>query len=139
MAEIPDSLRCLFSASIEERADSYVVELPREEIEQSALTPGAVYRIAVLAQGPTEEPDESTESRSQERPAPSEPREPPVETGEIRTVAVETTGDQGDGIAKVDRGYVLIIPGGEPGDELTVEIQQVHENFAIAEIVSSEY
>jgi predicted RNA-binding protein with TRAM domain len=50
-------------------------------------------------------------------------------------VTVETTGDQGDGIAKVERGYVVIVPGAEPGDEVTVELATVHENFAIAEAV----
>jgi predicted RNA-binding protein with TRAM domain len=55
--------------------------------------------------------------------------------GEVRDVTIETTGDQGDGIAKVERGYVVIVPGGQPGDELSVEIEQVKENVAFAIIV----
>lgn len=54
---------------------------------------------------------------------------------EVRDVAIETTGDQGDGIAKVERGYVVIVPGGQPGDEPTVEIEQVQENVTFASIV----
>jgi predicted RNA-binding protein with TRAM domain len=50
-------------------------------------------------------------------------------------VTIETTGDQGDGIAKVERGYVVIVPDGQPGDELSVEIEQVKENVAFASIV----
>ena len=50
-------------------------------------------------------------------------------------MAIETTGDQGDGIAKVERGYVVIVPGGQPGDEPTVEIEQVQENVTFASIV----
>jgi predicted RNA-binding protein with TRAM domain len=50
-------------------------------------------------------------------------------------VTIETIGDQGDGIAKVDRGYVVIVPGGQPGDEPTVEIEQVQENVAFASVV----
>ncbi|ELZ53165.1 hypothetical protein C465_01419 [Halorubrum distributum JCM 9100] len=55
--------------------------------------------------------------------------------GEVRDVTIETTGDQGDGIAKVERGYVVIVPGGQPGDEPSVEIEQVKENVAFASIV----
>jgi len=54
---------------------------------------------------------------------------------ETRTVTIETTGDRGDGIARVERGYVVIVPGSIPGDELAVEIEVVKENFAMAEIV----
>ena len=30
--EISDQLRCLFSATVEERGDSYVVEVPEQEV-----------------------------------------------------------------------------------------------------------
>jgi predicted RNA-binding protein with TRAM domain len=50
-------------------------------------------------------------------------------------VRIETTGDQGDGIAKVERGYVVIVLGEQPADELSVEIEQVKENVAFASIV----
>ncbi|OYR71246.1 deoxyribonuclease, partial [Halorubrum sp. E3] len=44
-------------------------------------------------------------------------------------------GDQGDGIAKVERGYVVIVPETSVGDRVTVEIQQVRENVAFADVV----
>ncbi|ELY69193.1 hypothetical protein C488_20937 [Natrinema pellirubrum DSM 15624] len=53
-------------------------------------------------------------------------------------MTIETVGDQGDGIAKVERGYVVIVPGAQPGDEPTVEIEQVQENVAFASIVDSD-
>jgi predicted RNA-binding protein with TRAM domain len=61
-----------------------------------------------------------------------------VEEGEVRDVTIETVGDQGDGIAKVERGYVVIVPGAQPGDKPTVEIEQVQENVAFASIVDSD-
>jgi predicted RNA-binding protein with TRAM domain len=64
--------------------------------------------------------------------------EPPVDEGEVRDVTIETVGDQGDGIAKVERGYVVIVPGAQPGDEPTVEIEQVQENVAFARIIDSD-
>jgi predicted RNA-binding protein with TRAM domain len=62
--------------------------------------------------------------------------QPPVSQGAIREVTIESLGDQGDGIAKTDRGYVLIVPGARPGDEVTVEITEVRENVAFAEVRS---
>ena len=63
---------------------------------------------------------------------------PPVEEGEVREVTIETLGDQGDGIAKVERGYVVIVPGARPGDRPTVEIEQVRRNVAFATVVEPE-
>lgn len=53
----------------------------------------------------------------------------------MQPVTIETTGDQGNGIAKVDHGYVVIVPQAAPGQEPTVEIEEVRENVAFASIV----
>jgi len=136
MIEISDSLRSLFSAQIEERDGSYVIDVPTSEIEHDALATDETYRIAILAS------ESSTGQKTQQEQPQSAAQEttptsdgPPVDEGEVRDVAIETTGDQGDGIAKVERGYVVIVPGGQPGDEPTVEIEQVQENVAFASIV----
>ena len=42
--------------------------------------------------------------------------------------------DQGDGIAKIDRGYVVIVPGTRQDDEVTVEIENARENVAFARV-----
>ncbi|MFB6171805.1 MAG: TRAM domain-containing protein [Haloarculaceae archaeon] len=136
MVNVPDDLRCLFSARVERQGDSYVVEIPRREVEQENVRTGEVYRVAALgpapaADGAAPSGPTATESASAGDGHP----EPPVEQGEVRTVTVETTGDQGDGIAKVERGYVVIVQDGEPGEEVTVEMTTVRENFAIAHIV----
>jgi predicted RNA-binding protein with TRAM domain len=65
-----------------------------------------------------------------------DPDGPPVSEGERRTVTVETLGDEGDGIAKVERGYVVIVSGAEPGDTVTVEITNVRENVSFGSIIS---
>ena len=136
MTEISDSLRSLFSAQIEERDGSYVVDIPASEIEHDALAADETYRIAILTS------DSSTDSTNEQDRQQSTPQKtastsagPPVDEGEVREVMIETTGDQGDGIAKVERGYVVIVPGGQPGDAPTVEIDQVQENVAFASIV----
>lgn len=140
MVEVPESLQSLFSATVEKRGETYTLEVPQTEIDHGAISPGETYRIGVLTQrqSSTKTADERT---AQEQPAPSErnsgPPAPPVTEGEVRDVTIETVGDQGDGIAKVERGYVVIIPGAQPGDEPTVEIDQVQENVAFASVVET--
>jgi predicted RNA-binding protein with TRAM domain len=66
-------------------------------------------------------------------------REPPVEKGETVEVEVEDIGEQGDGIARIGPGYIVFVPGADIGDRITVEINQVRENFAFGEVVEGPY
>ena len=96
------------------------------------------YRIALLASAAGDDdatPVESPEPRSVSQPDPSQTQGPPVEEGEVRTVSIDTLGDQGDGIAKVERGFIVIVPGTKPGDRVEVEITDVKETVAFAETV----
>jgi len=62
----------------------------------------------------------------------------PVEEGERREVTIEAIGDQGDGIAKAKRGFVVIVPNTNPGDEPIVEIREVRPNVAFASVIESD-
>jgi predicted RNA-binding protein with TRAM domain len=136
MVEIPDSLRSLFTATIEEENGTYRIEVPKSEIENNAAQPGATYRVAVLPEADTGPQEEGSEEQPQSQSdRESGPPAPPVDEGEVREVTIESVGDQGDGIAKVERGYVVIVPEAKPGDEPTVEIEEVKENVAFAEVV----
>lgn len=142
MVEIPDSLQSLFTARVEKREDRYVIEVPKSEIEHNAAVPGETYRVAVLPDRATPAETEPAtqgeeEELSQEDREPGPPA-PPVDEGEVREVTIESVGDQGDGIAKVERGYVVIVPGAEPGDNPTVEIEQVKENVAFARVIEDD-
>ena len=123
--EISDKLLCLFSAEVEEKGDRFVVEVPRREVETGSLAAGETYRVALVAGADTG----STDAESSDEP------QPPVEAGEIRYVEIEDLGKQGDGIARVERGYVIIVPGGEVGERVKVEISEVKSNFAVGEII----
>jgi len=142
MVEIPDSLRSLFSAPIEERNGTYVVEVPSSEVDHEALSADETYRVAVLESPASTESSIQQQQGTQQSPSQETvshtPSGPPVEEGEIRDVTIETVGDQGDGIAKVERGYVVIVSGAQPGDEPTIEIEQVQKNVAFASIVDSD-
>ena len=62
-------------------------------------------------------------------------RETPVQEGETRTVTIDTLGDQGDGIARIEHGFVLIVSDAQPDDELVIEVESVQSNVAFATIV----
>lgn len=131
MVDIPDNLECLFSAQIDEEHGKYVVEVPERELTQGSLQAGGTYRIAVLSR---QEPEKKSGAAPHGREV-NEPPEPPVEEGERREVEIEDIGDQGDGITRVERGYVVIVNETEPGDQVTIEITDVQQNVAFAEVV----
>ena len=136
MVQVPDSLRCLFSAEIEQRDDSFVIEVPKDEVNSGEVTPEEIYRVVLFPEQSRSQDHHGSAPQGEAQIA--SPQSPPVSEGETRTVTIETTGDQGDGIARVERGYVVIVPGLIPGDELAVEIEVVKENFAMAKIVNGD-
>lgn len=140
--EISESLRALYTATVEERNGNYSVEVPTREIDNGTLDAGDTYRVAILpTTAPASDSPDGTDSTTKESESTSQPDSqshhpsPPVEEGEHRDVEIENLGDQGDGIAKIDRGYVLIIPDTDVGEQVTVEIDQVRKNVAFAEVV----
>ncbi|KAA9396504.1 TRAM domain-containing protein [Haloarcula sp. CBA1130] len=140
MAEIPNSLRSLFTAPLKQQDGTYIVEVPSSEVDGEALSSDETYRVAILESPVSTESSVHRESQSTptHETASHSPSGPPIEEGEVRDVTIETVGDQGDGIAKVERGYVVIVPEAQPGDEPTIEIEQVQENVAFASIVDSD-
>jgi predicted RNA-binding protein with TRAM domain len=129
--EISDKLLCLFSAEVTRTDDSYVVEIPRREIDTGSVSAGETYRVALISSGTQDEEESSSSS------PPGEPQ-PPVEPGEIRYVEIEDIGKQGDGIARVERGYVIIVPDAEIGERVKVEVSEVKSNFAVGEIIDED-
>ena len=131
--EISDQLRCLFSGTIDEQGESYHIEIPENEVQLNNLQEGATYRVAIL---PTSETSDSSTSKPTPEPVQDthEQPEPPVEEGDKRTVEIETIGDQGDGITRVERGFVVIIPDTDKGERVTIEITDVGDTVAFAEV-----
>lgn len=127
--EIPDRLHCLFSTELTEQEDRYVFEVPKRELRIGDITAGTTYRVAVLPA-----PSEENEPPNREPESESSPQEPPVEEGDIREVEIETIGDQGDGLARVDRGFVVVVPETGPGERVKIEITDVKETVAFATV-----
>lgn len=131
---IPDDVLCLFSAQIERQNGSYHINIPEYELTLGDLKPGSSYRVAILstdsAQTTPTEAQRSTQGRTTS--------EPPVEVGDQRTVDIEDIGEQGDGIARVERGYVVVVPETEINERVTIEITDVTETVAFGEVLERE-
>ena len=48
MVQIPDSLHALFTADIEQRDDSFVVEVPQQEVDRGPVTLDEMYQVLIL-------------------------------------------------------------------------------------------
>jgi predicted RNA-binding protein with TRAM domain len=142
--EIPESLCCLFSAQVEYRNGTYVIEIPDQELQHGALEQDETYRVGILSTAAERDDDtgapEPAHPTASDQP-PVEPTQstasdqPPVEPGDTRLVEIESLGDQGDGIARVDRGFVIIVPDTEPSERVRIEVTDVRESVGFAEVV----
>lgn len=127
--EIPEDLYCLFSGSIERtRGGDYRIEVPEREIQLGQLDTGTKYRIALIC---TDEIGQQPETNAQ-----PERNDPPVESGELRTVEIDHLGDQGDGIAKVENDFVVIVPDIDVGERVQVRIESVEDSYAFGEPIN---
>ena len=131
--EIPDRLQCLFAADVEETRDAYRITVPKREVEVGTLSAGSTYKVAVLAQEQDAGADD-TEATTPSQSPESTP-EPPVAEGETRTVEIEDVGDQGDGLTRVDRGFVVIVPDTDVGERVRIEIEDVRDTVAFGTVV----
>ncbi len=133
--EISDQLLCLFSAEITDEGDRYTVEIPKRELDTGTVEPNETYKVALISRA-VSEPADPSEPSSHTHTA-GEPQ-PPVEAGELRYVEIEDIGKQGDGIARVERGYVIIVPGADVGERVKIEVAEVKSNFAVGEIIEND-
>ena len=129
--EVPDQLQCLFSSTIRERDGSYVVELPEQEVQLGNVKPGETYRLALLPTSTTGTESDAAADTGREHAS----QRPPVSEGDQRTVEIEDIGDQGDGITRVERGFVVIVPETDPGERVEIEITDVQDTVAFADVV----
>jgi len=130
--EISDELLCLFSADVTAEGDRYLVEVPRREVETGAVETGGTYRVALISADIEADADDAGSDTPPDQP------QPPVEPGETRYVEIEDIGKQGDGIARVERGYVIIVPGADIGERVKIEVTEVKSNFAVGEIIDDD-
>lgn len=132
--DIPNEILCLFSGEINRQGGSYMIEIPEHEVALGDLEQDVPYRIAVVPQ-----PEDQTASRTARRSTQEDDEFGPLVTeGDHRTVDIEDIGDQGDGIARVERGFVVIVPATEINERVEIEITSVTETVAFGEVIARE-
>lgn len=132
--EISDDVQCLFTAEIDEQNGSYVIEIPQQEVKLGTIDPTVSYGVAVVSRS-TRRSSLCSEEGSVE--AQREP-EPPVSEGDHRVVDIEDIGEQGDGVARVERGYVVIVPDTRMNERVKIEITDVKPTVAFGEVLERE-
>jgi len=126
----------MFSAEVENRDGSYVVEIPLRELDVGGVEERESYRIAMVpAADALGEASRTSETPERAGVGGRETRDPPVEEGEVREVEIEDTGEQGDGIARIGPGYVVFVSDTDVGDRVRITITEARDNFAFAEVV----
>ena len=131
--EIPEQLRCLFTATLEEQDETYRIEIPETELKKGPIRAGETYRVAILS-SPSGSDSESSRGALEAADNDQEPSGPPVAEGDTRTVEIEDIGDQGDGITRVERGFVVIVPNTNQGERVEVKITDIGGNVAFATV-----
>lgn len=150
MTEVPDRLLTLYSAEIDTTGDEYTITVPKREVKMGDVDPEAALQVGLFDKegksdtdpSPDQEPSKNGRSGSNRRQAEVDRRAkeydnsgPPVEKGEIVEVEIESLGDKGDGIARVDKGYVIIIPDTDVGEQVSARLNKIKENVGFAEVV----
>jgi predicted RNA-binding protein with TRAM domain len=128
--EIPDHLACLFSVEVEQQEGSYLIEVPADELRLGEREAEESYRVAMMGTGVESEP-QSTQMPESDRSVPDRP----VTEGEVREVVIENVGDEGDGITRVERGFVVIVPETSQDERVSIEITNVRDTVAFAKVV----
>lgn len=135
---VPNSIISLYTAEIVEDDGSYYVEIPSGEVENTHLQVGDTVKVG-LHNVESESNEVYTEpvedNNDTQRFTSKQHQTPPVAEDDEVTVTVEDVGKKGDGIARVDGSFVIIVPGARPGDTVDVKVTDVKETFAIGEPV----
>ena len=152
--EIDDTLRTVYTATVEQRDGEYVLRVPDREVDLETLRVEETYRVALTEHSVADsQSDDGTNRRSESEADADTPADnevggadrstkvagerspaPPVSSGDSRRVEIESLGDQGDGIARIDRGYVVIVPDTEVGERVEIEIESATDSVAFAEV-----
>jgi len=136
MFDTSGTLQSIYTAEVTERDDAYIIEIPDRELELGAIDPEDIVQVALFTSSDTSASRADTHSETDNSRQTSNEQEqraddPPVSEGETLEVTIESVGEQGDGVAKVDRGYVLIIPGTKPGEQPVVKVETVKKKRRI--------
>lgn len=136
MLRIPDKLESIYKVRATRNQDgTLTVEIPEVVDSNLDIEDGELLQVALFSteNNPTEF-GVSNAGRSENGHIPDS-SDTPVDEGEKREVEVTEKGDKGDGIAKIDDGFVLIVPDADVGEIHRVEVTRVDNRFAFSESI----
>ena len=64
-----------------------------------------------------------------------ERNDPPVNEGDVLDLEIESLGDKGDGVGKIDK-FVIMVPNTKTGEKVKVKISRVLRNMAFGGLKS---
>lgn len=141
---IPEELVYFSTHEIQQSDGQYEIQIPETHVDGSPLGESDEYRVAIMQTTDTQSSSQTASDSDSEKSTVSNRNsstgggyEPPVSVGEELTVTIDSTGDQGDGIAHVAGGYVVVVEDASVGDELLVHIDSVKQNYSFASIVDN--
>jgi len=130
--EITDDILSVTQSEIRQDSDgNYVVDVPKEVVENTSAQPGHLVRVAVMDPPQHLLPNDVFRSSGDSHKMDG----PEFEEGDQMEVEIVSIGDKGDGIAKDENGFVIMVPGTQKGDRVTIEISNIRNNFANANVV----
>lgn len=132
--EISENLTCLFSATVNEQRDSYVIEIPRAEVEEGFVDTSRAHKVALLSSTDAS-PADGVNSAHRDSESNADQSGPPVSVGEQRVVEINEIGDQGDGLTRVEQGYVVIVPETKVDERVRIQIRHVRETVGFADVI----
>lgn len=110
-----------FDAEVSIQEDEVVFEVPSQILARSPVAPEELVRVGLFEQKNSS--DGSSNSG----------QTPPIVEGDRLTLEIVTEGEQGDGVGFVDE-FAVIVPGGSVGTRPTVEVTDVKDSYAFAQL-----
>lgn len=135
---VSDNVYCVVPVIVELVDGRYVIEIPDSVMENGGIDRGEVCRVAMLEPASKHGGGSEGDSLSQTgytKGVGSRGEGPPVSVEDILELEITSVGDQGDGVARTEEGYVIFVPGTHKGDRVAVEIREVNPQYAFGDVI----
>lgn len=160
---VPENLMSLYSARIKDNNGVYYIPVPADEVDNGVLDQSKQYRVGLIETDTQSVGSHSTPSQSGNRPNNSgrgkqntkydssggvstgrgrssqqqrNATSPPVSEGDQLEVKITSYGEEGDGVARTEEGYVIFVDADvELGEDVMVQMKNVNKNYGFADVV----
>lgn len=125
---------------VAEEEGRYIVEIPSTVQEADVVDAGATFRVALISNEPGAIQNSNTDgdhgnAAGSSGSGSAATRTAPVSVDETLSVTITADGARGDGVAKVNGGFVVFVPETSVGDEVLIRVTEVKGTYAQAEVI----